>query len=427
MSLTIKHLNTDASFLLTFQPILPFPPTPGQSRNFTIVIDPWLSGPSNIIHPFFSSTKNKEASCISSLTELPEPNLIIISQSMPDHCHKSTLTTLPKHGGKFLILAEPSAAKLIRSWKHFDPSQVLTLKEWTKPKNNTSSTNIHHISLPPLTTQGSPGEITITLLKEGDASGLKNAIAITYLPPTSGIDLDLDLLTPPSSPFSPTHPNSSTTSIQHPTSNSPQTLSLLHIPHGISLPTLLPFLTSHHPPPNTNTNTNPFLPLTALLHCFDTIQNPKWLGGNICTGAPSGIPIAERLQAKLWISAHDGDKEVKGVANKKLRIRRWERGEIAERVSPRVGTFGGRDGDGNGDGTGGTEVLVLGAGEERVVGLGGLWAERMGGSGSGIGRGVGALSPGSWDMGIGDGDETEVEMESESVGIGNGNVKFHAS
>ncbi|KAF8856998.1 hypothetical protein BDZ45DRAFT_705455 [Acephala macrosclerotiorum] len=351
MSLTVKHLNADASFLLTFQPILPFPPTPGQSTTFTIVIDPWLSGASNIFHPFFSSSKIKEAPCISSLTEIPEPNLIIISQSKSDHCHKGTLTKLPKAGGNFLIIAEPSAAKLIRSWKHFPDSQVITLKEWSKPSKHTSSPNVHRIPLSALTPRGEPGEVTISLIKEGDTAGIKNAVAITYKAPTSGISQSPDLefpFTPPASPRS---------YLSHtPTHSSPSSLSVLHAPHGISYTHLKPFITTHlmH---------SAALPLTALLHCFDRVQNPWLLGGNICTGAPSGMKISEELMARVWISAHDGDKVVKGVANRRIKITKFGRKEIEDVVSPRTPGFPER-----GEGT---EVVVLGAGEERTI-CGGL-------------------------------------------------------
>ncbi|KUJ24024.1 uncharacterized protein LY89DRAFT_553223, partial [Mollisia scopiformis] len=341
MSLSVKHLNDDASFLLTFQPIVPFPPTPGQSTAFTVVIDPWLSGSSKIFHSIFSSTKNKHASCVSSLTDLPAPNLIIISQSMSDHCHKETLTKLPKKGGDFTILAESAAAKLIRSWKHFDESQVITLKEWTKSGKGNTSSSIHRIPLSPLTSQGEAGEVTISLIKENDTAGLKNAVAITYRAPTSGLyyDKDLDFLpfTPPASPRS-----------YNPPTTTARALSVLHAPHGINYNILRPFVTTH-------LVSSAALPLTALLHCFDKVQNPIWLGGNICLGAPSGVKISEELMARVWISAHDGDKVLSGVANKKLKITKFERGYIAEVVSPRTPSFPDKEQ--------GTEVVVLGVGE----------------------------------------------------------------
>lgn len=90
--------------------------------------------------------------------------------------------------------------------------------------------------------------------------------------------------------------------------------------------------------------------------------------------------------ARVWISAHDGDKVVKGVANKKLRITKFQQKDIAEVVSPRTPSFPDKEV--------GTEVLILGAGEERVVSSVGLWPE--------------GERERSWG-GSGEGDETEVE------------------
>lgn len=44
-------------------------------------------------------------------------------------------------------------------------------------------------------------------------------------------------------------------------------------------------------------------------------------------GAPAGKVTAERLGATCWISAHDGDKDIKGLATVLLKTRRWGRGE----------------------------------------------------------------------------------------------------
>lgn len=103
--------------------------------------------------------------------------------------------------------------------------------------------------------------------------------------------------------------------------------------------------------------------------------------------------------ARCWIGAHDGDKILAGVANKKIRIERWERGVIQDVVSPRSAEFpAGRDG--------GTEVVVLGAGEERVLSSVGLCPDE------GLRGHVGDRVKRNWIEGIGDGDETEVEVES---------------
>ncbi|KAE9381404.1 hypothetical protein N431DRAFT_457999 [Stipitochalara longipes BDJ] len=338
MSLAIKHLNSDASFLLTFQPISSaFPPSPGQSSQaFTILLDPWLSGPSKIFHSKFSITKHKAEACVSSLRELPEPDIVVISQDKSDHCHKETLTQLPRSGGKTIILAEPVAAKLIRGWKHFDASKLATLSKFENTKNKAST--LYRVSVPSSTPHGVPGEVTIAFVpQKGDITRLHNAICITYRPPTSA---DNRPDTPPDTPRS-------TTTFD--TSNSNKPLSVIYSPHGCTYKTLEPYITSH-------LVSEAALPLTALLHCFDKIQNAWYLGGNVCTGFPGGLDISQNLCARAWISAHDGDKDIKGVATKKIVIEKYDREEVESVISPRSAKFPNR--------RIGTEAVVLQPGEE---------------------------------------------------------------
>lgn len=49
-------------------------------------------------------------------------------------------------------------------------------------------------------------------------------------------------------------------------------------------------------------------------------------------GAPAGREIALRLGARVWVSCHDGAKEVKGLATGWLRTRRWEREDVQKGV-----------------------------------------------------------------------------------------------
>ncbi|QSZ35367.1 hypothetical protein DSL72_008237 [Monilinia vaccinii-corymbosi] len=344
MSLTVKHLNNDASFLLTFEPISPFPPSPGRPSNtFTILLDPWLSGPSKIFHPRFSISHLKTPSCISSLQELSEPDLVVISQNKTDHCHEATLRQLSPSGGKTLILAEPGAAKTIKRWKCFDASKVIPLKRWRDPHLHPTD-NLLRIPVPPITHNGMPGEVTMAFLtQKKDLTGLHNAIGITYRPPTHSTSLfDPPHATPPSSPRSFTSTFSSQTD---------RALSVIFSPHGCTYQTIAPYATSH-------LVSQAALPLTSLLHPFDRISNPWYLGGNIISGFPGGVAIAQNLCARTWISAHDGDKTSTGFATWSIRSRKWEREEVASVVSPRREGFREKRGMGMG-----TEVLVLGSGE----------------------------------------------------------------
>jgi hypothetical protein len=101
------------------------------------------------------------------------------------------------------------------------------------------------------------------------------------------------------------------------------------------------------------------LPLTALLHCFNRVSNPWYLGGNICSGFPGGVEIAQDLLARCWISAHDGERVMSGFATSKMQTRMWHKDEVEEVVSPSSDRFPDRKI--------GTKVIVLGVGEERTV------------------------------------------------------------
>jgi len=344
MSLTIKHLNSDASFLLTFEPLQQFPPSPEPSPHaYTILLDPWLSGASKIFHPKFSISTHKEPACINSLASLPtQPNLVIISQDKSDHCHEATLKTLPRETSTS-ILAESASAKIIKSWKYFDPTKIATLQKWEE-----SHQSIHRISLPALDLKGLSGEVTVAYIQQKhDITGLHSAIGLTYRPPTSSKALVLEdqlPLTPPVSP-SLTHgtmPNGAAT----------RGISVIYSPHGCNYKSISPYASAH-------LVTQAALPLTALLHCFDRIQNPWYLGGNICAGFPGGLEIAQNLLARCWISAHDGDKDTRGMGTLQIKTRHFAKKEVEDVVSPRSARFPER--------RTGTEVAVLGVGEEMSV------------------------------------------------------------
>ena len=104
MSLTVTHLNADSTFLLVFRPAAAptagFPPSPGYLPvAFSILLDPWLVGHSTVISSRFSVTRHTIPACVSSLRDLPSPpDLVIVSQDKPDHCHEETLRQLDPNG-----------------------------------------------------------------------------------------------------------------------------------------------------------------------------------------------------------------------------------------------------------------------------------------------------------------------------------------
>ncbi|KAI1114339.1 hypothetical protein F5Y14DRAFT_173172 [Nemania sp. NC0429] len=447
MALTVKHLNSDASFLLSFEPVVPESLadliTP---RPFTILLDPWITGPSTILHPRLSITSHKHPACISSLEELPQPpDLVIISQHKPDHCNEATLRQLPA-SGKTIILAEPASARVIRGWRYFDKKKVRTIERWEDPRL-TGKESVVRIQVPPWQSNGQEGEVTVAFIpQKRDLVGLHVAIGITYrapdvrdptkqvlpaevlTPPSTpesqmqkSIDVGAKLpvktpmrdafLLPPTPPISPTSPvspsslrsiRSASTLIASPTlslyspnfrpptssrndkvlppsrSSHSRPISLIFSPHGVPYSCLYEYATSH-------LVAEAALPLTALLHCMDTISNPWWLGGNICGGVPYGAEIASKLGARLWISAHDGEKDVRGLATGLIKTRRWRDEEIEDALKSRLGGAGnarktGQDNDqekNKGVRWGGTEILRLDCGEEILVsGTGQLWRTR---------------------------------------------------
>ncbi|KAJ4422802.1 hypothetical protein N0V82_002581 [Gnomoniopsis sp. IMI 355080] len=424
MALTIKHLNTDASFLLTFTPSTP--PSVPQSPPFHILLDPWITGPSKILHSKISLTRHKHPACITSLTQLPTPNLVIISQSKSDHCNEATLRQLPCDGPT-LILADPAATRIIRSWRYFDPRKVRALRRYGGGGGEDDGDAVIRI---PLLQGGSGGggEVSIAWIPQRrDLTGLHAAVGITFRPPApstrgGGPGQPVVLATPPATPVSPTSTLRSVRSLSTLTTLTPtltnastlaaahhhhhhlsaqRTLSLLFSPHGMSFAGPLSLYATTH------LVNEAALPLTALLHCIDSVSNPWWLGGNVLLGAPAGREIARRLGARVWVSCHDGAKEVSGLATGWLRTRRWERedvqkgvceeeehevvraekGEVAQREQDRpaiagpetaeptpkttrsayavAGKYGGRT----------TQVLDLASGEEVILTWEGVWDE----------------------------------------------------
>ncbi|KAI1498869.1 hypothetical protein F5X99DRAFT_392042 [Biscogniauxia marginata] len=446
MALNVKHINSDACFLLTFEPVIPesargaIIPEP-----FTILLDPWITGPSKIFHSKISISTHKHPACISSLAELPSPpDLVIISQHKSDHCNEATLRQLPANGTKTLILAEPASARLIKSWKYFDREKIRTIERWEDPRL-TGKQTVVRVPVPPLVPGGQEGEVTVAFIpQKRDLAGLHSAIGITYRPPPTpnlakpasqvkiltppttpesqtqtfaNAGVKMPLLTPtddcflrprspPSPPISPhslrsvqsastlmasptrppTRPTSSSnlrpmtssSSNEYPLArnNFSRPISVIFSPHGISYTHLASYATSH-------LVTEAALPLTALLHCMDRVQNPWWLGGNVCAGVPTGAEIATKLGARIWVSAHDGEKDVRGLATGMLKTRRWGRDEV-EGVLDSSTQHGRSTSDKvqNQDScsdkiqqakSAGTEVMRLNSGDEVLVSGVGIW------------------------------------------------------
>jgi hypothetical protein len=222
----------------------------------------------------------------------------LISQDKPDHCHEETLRQLPKDC-QSTILATPSAARKIRSWNHFQPQLIQALPKFDKG----DAQSIYRLVLPPFSPRGTCGEVSVTWLPaKRDLTGLHHALGITYRPPCSVLSAQHShyLNLPPSPPASPasfrTIASSPRTIVPSPYHDREKTLSVIYSPHGVPYDIIRPYASSHlvH---------EAALPLTALIHSFDIVENPWYLGGYVSAGSPGGLQIAKSLYARAWISA----------------------------------------------------------------------------------------------------------------------------
>lgn len=350
-------------------------------------------------HPKFLLSKHTVQSSIRHLSEIPEPNVVLISQEKPDHCHEQTLRQLDPTSPVTTILAEPAAAKRIRSFKFFNPAMVHSLRPFSL-KNHDS---IIRFFVPPIVPGGTPGEATISFIPaKVDLAGVHNAIGVTYRPPstyaaparpfspyspttqTNFTPLQQNPtttlpMTPPDSPtqrepaFRGHRPGTATPASSTPDSNpsqtfsthngsvsssissisnrgqrshqSERTLSFIYSPHGVDYSLLRDYASSHLVQAAA-------LPLTLLLHSFDRVQNPWWMGGNVAAGLPGGVEIAHHLMARCWVSAHDEDKDNSGLSVKQVKTRKYNTEEVVEMVRDQCGS---------------TSVVNLGVGQELVL------------------------------------------------------------
>lgn len=293
-------------------------------KPFTIIADPWLKGYSTIGHRIFSSSKHLNEPFTNNLAFI-EPDIILISQDKSDHCNQETLKTLSSAGGHFIILAEPAAAKKIRGWKYFAEEKVITLPKW-------EDGGVREISIPGPTPLSTPGKMIIGFISQKWSvkapAGLHKAIAISYQAP-SVVPVPVD--TPPQTP--PETGSASDPRFVHPALIRQKPISIIFAPHGCDSAAVEKYCYAHFGPIGA-------LPLSAMLHCFDEVTNPPYLGGNICRGLPGGLKLAQSLSPEVWISTHDGEKEVKGLTTGALTITKYDRSAVEQAVSPRKGSFG---------------------------------------------------------------------------------------
>lgn len=349
MALTVKQVNGDASLLLTFEPILADDAAPSiYQEPFRILLDPWLSGSIHETYSRLSTTNHQQLASIPSLSELPPIDIIVISSPQSDHCHPPTLKELLRAHRKTVVLAEPAAAKRIRSWNNIDISKIVSLPPWEDPRK-TGQDAIVRIEIRPQFPGGEPGETTIAYLAgKGGRRNKHPCIGITYRPPPSKLSkLHRIGQTPPATPKSPkpsrttpaadlspatirpvlsllpTPPSSPSLRSKRSTGSltphfRDRAVSLIYAPHGTSYGILEAYATSH-------LVAEAALPLTVLLHPFDEVLGPRWRPGRSLRsyGVTAGVETASALGTKAWIRTHDGEKHSSGLLGHEPRRRRF--------------------------------------------------------------------------------------------------------
>ena len=326
--LKVTYLNADTSSILSFSPAANTSgPSDVHPRPLTIVIDPWLRGATTILDPLFYTSTHSAQPSITSLSDIEEPDVVLITHDKPDHCHRETLTTLSPNS-RSIILAIPSAARQIRSWNHFKAENILSLPRYDSVSNN----SIYRHAVPTATSSSYPGEISIAYIAPSmDISGLRVAIGITYLPPHEKLQDDSTMGSANQSSGSTdksSTPKTNTSS--SPLTNEPlsakdsrRTLSVIYSPHGLPYQIVKPYVESHLAAEGA-------LPLSLLMHCFKIIRNPWYLGGLITTGAVGGSEIAVKTRAEHWVSTHDEEKNDRGFSVSQSRITRFSVEEIQQ-------------------------------------------------------------------------------------------------
>ncbi|KIW74191.1 hypothetical protein Z517_12131 [Fonsecaea pedrosoi CBS 271.37] len=183
MSITVKQLNAENALLLVFSPKahpLPLDLTSAAGA-VSVLIDPWNKNPTVDPTACFPETEHKNRGAVEHWSDLEEPDVLIVSHNKLDHRYKETLVRLPTEG-KTIIAAEPGAAKVIKSWNHFDPARIHALLKYeSKVKFGRSL----RVPIAPLSPQGFPGELNIAFIPaKRSRTAVHYAIGVTYQPPT---------------------------------------------------------------------------------------------------------------------------------------------------------------------------------------------------------------------------------------------------
>lgn len=260
MTLRLKHLNADTSWLITF-------------NNFNILIDPWLFGAQTDFFRHFSTQKHAIPPCIQSISHDLNRDIhaVIISHEFTDHCHEETLRSL---SNTIPIFATTNAYKRIQRWNYF----------------------LHIYEIPILNDDLIHYNLSI-LSQRSEQLHLPDTISVGYLPEKGFMALPA-LHGATCIAFLVNHQQWST---------------LLYIPHGCKTDSITDWF-------NRRTNVT----ISVLLQGFDRVYNPIWLGGLVNYGCEEAAQLALAVKTRYWIATHDEDKIASGLVAKFLKRKYWK-------------------------------------------------------------------------------------------------------
>jgi hypothetical protein len=255
MSLTLRHLNADTSWLIIFD-------------EFKILLDPWLFGSQTDFFRYFSTQEHSVPPSIQNINRDLDMqiNAIIISHEFSDHCHEQTLRSF---SATIPVFATSNASKRIRRWNYFQ----------------------HVFDIPLLDDR--PENFTLSMLsRQQPQLNMPNTINVGYIPEKGFMAL-------------PSLHGATCVSFLV---NNQQWRSLLYIPHGCKQNSICDWLEQQSN-----------VTVSILLQGFNRVYNPIWLGGLLNYGCNEAAKLAVAVKARYWIPTHDEDKIASGLVSKFLK------------------------------------------------------------------------------------------------------------
>jgi len=332
----LAHLNADTTWLIQ----LPIPNVQSGSRRsrFNILLDPWLQGPQSDIASWFSTQWHVVEPSVGTLAELNATlaslegldgdasaghrfvDAVAISHEFTDHCHRATLEELSKETPVF---ATEEAAKLIRSWNHFDT--VLTTPGFSSESGSwqealADSTN----SLPPWLGIG-------RVITAGNALYYHSAVVVVF---------DPDYRSGPATRTRSRRPSAAA-------SGGGGAEAIVYSPHGIHARDLECMAAAG-------------LSTLALLHGLHDVR--IWMTAQLNLGALNGIKAARTSGAKYWVATHDEAKRGGGLVSWFLQRTAYTLREAIEAEETEATTGGGGSGSDVG-----YQFVELGSGDGMVL------------------------------------------------------------